>query len=281
MHEARGYKSQALATSTKASYKTHHLTFLRFSIFYDLEPVPAAQFTIACYVAHLARTMSPVSVSIYMNIIRILHKEAGLVNPLSDNYEVTIIKRGLLRVKGAPPNQKDPMTPAILVRIYHTLDLSTNGDKAFWCAVLVGFFGFLRKASLFPHSPRVPPQKRLCKRDVSQLSLEGFVLTCNHSKTNQCNQRVHTIPYSYCYDRRLAQCSRCWPTWGQTRSTRSLHYSTLVTTRLNAFSPTRPSWPSLNAEFSNAVSTRIGLAAIASAEAARRCPSQRVFLQNK
>jgi hypothetical protein len=95
------------------------------------------------------------------------------------------------------------MTPAILVRIYHTLDLSTNGDKAFWCAVLVGFFGFLRKASLFPNSPTVPPQKRLCKRDVSQLSLEGFLLTCNHSKTNQCNQRVHTIPYSSCRDRRL------------------------------------------------------------------------------
>ena len=95
------------------------------------------------------------------------------------------------------------MTPEILVSIFHTLDLSTNGDKAFWCAVLLGFFGFLRKASLFPNSPAVPPQKRLCRRDISQLSLEGFVLTCNHSKTNQSNQRVHTIPYSLCRDRRL------------------------------------------------------------------------------
>jgi hypothetical protein len=82
------------------------MTFLRFCIFYDLDPVPAAQNTLACYVAHLARTMSPVSVSIYMNIIRILHEEAGLANPLSDNYEVTMIKRGLLRVKGAPPQPK-------------------------------------------------------------------------------------------------------------------------------------------------------------------------------
>jgi integrase len=203
MQEARNFKSQALATSTKASYKTHLMTFLRFCIFYGVEPVPATQFTLACFVAHLARTMAPASVTIYMNIVRILHEEAGLPNPLSNNYEINRIKRGLLRIKGTPPVQKDPMTPEILVRVYNTLDLASNADKAFWCAVLIGFFGFLRKASLFPNSPSVPPLKRLCKRDISQLNLEGFTLTCNHSKTNQFNRRVHTIPYSTCRDRRL------------------------------------------------------------------------------
>jgi hypothetical protein len=203
MQEARFYKSQALATSTKASYKTHLMTFLRFCIFYGLEPVPAQKSTLACYVAHLARTMSPVSVNIYMNIVRILHEEAGLCNPLSQNYEVNMIKRGLLRSKGTPPVQKAPMTPEILVLLYYTLDLSLNSDKAFWCAVLVGFFGFLRKASLFPSTPTVPPLKRLCRRDVSHLSLTAFELTCNHSKTNQFAQRVHVIPYSFCRDRRL------------------------------------------------------------------------------
>jgi integrase len=203
MQEARGFKAQAFASSTKASYKTHLMTYLRFCLFYSLVPVPASHTTIACFMAHLARTMSPASVNIYMNIVRILHEEAGLNNPLCDNYQVSQMKRGLLRQKGLPPVQKAPMTPEILALLYDTLNFSTNMDKAFWCAVLVGFFGFLRKASLFPNSPTVPPLKRLCRQDVSQLSLASFDLTCNHSKTNQFNQRTHVIPYSSCRDRRL------------------------------------------------------------------------------
>jgi hypothetical protein len=203
MQEARGFKAQAFATSTKASYKSHLMAYLRFCLFYGVEPVPASHTTLACFMAHLARTMSPASVNIYMNIVRILHEEAGLNNPMSSNYQISMMKRGLLRQKGAPPVQKDPMTPEILVLLYRTLDLSSTSDKAFWCAVLIGFFGFLRKASLFPSSPTVPPLKRVCRQDVSLLSLEAFDLTCNHSKTNQFNQRAHIIPYSACRDRRL------------------------------------------------------------------------------
>jgi hypothetical protein len=64
MEEARGFKSQALAMLTKASYRTHLMTFFRFCVFYGREPVPGtSQNTLACYMAHLARTMSPGSVT--------------------------------------------------------------------------------------------------------------------------------------------------------------------------------------------------------------------------
>jgi hypothetical protein len=201
--EARVLKSQAFAVSTKASYRTHFMTFVRFCIFYGVKPVPALQSTIACYIAHLARTMAPVSVNIYLNIIRILHEESGLRNPLLDNYELAMIKRGLKRMKGAPPKQKAPMTVDILLKLYSTLDLRLASERAFWFAVLVGFFGYLRKSSLFPSSPAVKPLKRLCRRDVSRLCLGSFVLVCNHSKTNQSNERVHEVAFAACRDRRL------------------------------------------------------------------------------
>ena len=153
--EARILKSQAFAMSTKASYQTHLMTYVRFCIFYGLKPVLAAQTTIACYIAHLARTMAPVSVNIYLNIIRIMHEESGLRNPLLDNYELSMIKRGLQRTKGAPPKQKAPITPAILIKLYSTLNLRLASERAFWCAMLVGFYGYLRKSSLFPSSSTV------------------------------------------------------------------------------------------------------------------------------
>lgn len=168
-----------------------------------MTPVPATNDTIVCYIAHLARTMLPQSVKIYLNIIRIMHEEAGLKNPLENNYEISMIKRGLSRVKGVPPKQKEPITIPILLELYEGLNLANNFEKSFWSAILVGFYGFLRKSSLLPVNDSSPPNKRLSRRDVKALSLTSFELTCNASKTNQFGQRVHVIPYVKCSDRRL------------------------------------------------------------------------------
>lgn len=201
--EARAFKSNAFAVATKKSYNTHLMTFIRFCLFYDLTPVPASQETITCYVAHLARSLKPVSVNIYLNIIRIMHEEAGFPNPLFENYELRMIKRGLLRERGSPPVQKAPMTVAILISLYKNVNFDLCSERAFWCALLLGFFGFLRKSSLIPSSTAVPLNKRLNRADVIDLKLDSFSLVCAHSKTNQFGQRTHVIPYATCSDRRL------------------------------------------------------------------------------
>jgi integrase len=201
--EARSYKSVAFAESTKRSYRTHMFTYLRFCFYYGLCPIPAVQETLNCYVAHLARTHAPSSISVYLNIIRILHVEAGFDNPLVLNYEVNMIRRGVLRAKGVPPRQKAPMTVAILLRLYDTVDFSLTSERAFWCALILGFFGLLRKSSLIPVSKSILAGKRLNRGDVSRLCLEAFYLSCAHSKTNQFGQRVHVIPFVACSERRI------------------------------------------------------------------------------
>jgi hypothetical protein len=90
--EARAYKSLSFAPSTKSAYRTHLMTFLRFCFYYDVTPVPVQMEVLSCYVAHLARTMSPSSISVYLNIVRIIHLEAGHENPLSDNFDLQMIK---------------------------------------------------------------------------------------------------------------------------------------------------------------------------------------------
>ena len=201
--EARQYRASAFATSTKAAYRTHLQTYLRFCLYYGLESVPADKHTLTCYVAHLARTMAPKSIDIYMNIIRILDEEAGLPNPLLSNYEVRIVKRGITREKGVPARQKAPITVPILIELYATLDLTKTSDAAFWAAVLVGFFGYPRKSSLLPAEINTPKAKRLSRSDVTNMCVDSFMLTCRHSKSNQFGQRVHIIPYASCPDFRL------------------------------------------------------------------------------
>jgi hypothetical protein len=147
--------------------------------------------------------MAPKSIDIYMNIIRILHEEAGLANPLLLNYEVRQVKRGVTREKGTPSKQKAPITVAILLELYTTLDLSKAADVAFWAAVLVGFFGYLRKSSLLPAETNTPKAKRLSRSDVTNTRIDSFMLTCRHSKTNQFGQRLHIIPFAMCSDQRL------------------------------------------------------------------------------
>jgi hypothetical protein len=201
--EARSFKSVALAESTKRSYRSHLNTYLRFCFYYGLCPVPAIQATLSCYVAHLARTHAPQSIAVYLNIIRILHVEAGFDNPLLLNYELSMIRRGVSRVKGVPPRQKAPMTIAILLRLFKTVNFAEPSEQAFWAALILGFFGLLRKSSLLPASGSIPANKRLNRSDVSRLCLGSFFLKCAHSKTNQFGQRTHVIPFAACTDHRI------------------------------------------------------------------------------
>ena len=103
--EVDSYKVSAYAKSTQAAYKTHLKTFLRFCCFYGCVPVHATQETLCCYVAFLARSLSPSSIASDLNIIRILHLDAGLVNPLADNWELQMVRRGVCRLKGVPVKQ--------------------------------------------------------------------------------------------------------------------------------------------------------------------------------
>ena len=77
--------------------------------------------TLKAYVALLDRSINPNGINGYLNIVRILHCEAGLPNPLFDNWDLKLVKRGEL---GVPPRQKLPITTEILFKLYESLDLS-------------------------------------------------------------------------------------------------------------------------------------------------------------
>jgi hypothetical protein len=121
---------------------------MRFCIYYDRVQVPADQITLCAYVAFLARSLNPSSLPGYLNVIRIMHVQAGHSNPFKDNWELSMIRRGISRKLGRPPVQKLPITVEILRAIYKLLSFDREGDLSFWSACLICFFGLLRKNTL-------------------------------------------------------------------------------------------------------------------------------------
>ena len=116
-------------------------------------PVPIHPTHLLQYAAFLARSLKLASISSYLNIIGILHKEFGLPNPLSDNWPLKSLLTGIRRATDTPPNQKLPITPVILIRLHSTLNFTKSLDSSFWAVCLVAFYGMFRKAHLLPMSP--------------------------------------------------------------------------------------------------------------------------------
>jgi hypothetical protein len=101
MFEAATLKGAAFARSTVQTYKSQTNSYLRFCVNYGLQPVPATQQTLCSYMAFLSRSLTPSSVKGYMNAVRLLHIESGFVNPLIDNWEISMIQRGMSRLIGS------------------------------------------------------------------------------------------------------------------------------------------------------------------------------------
>jgi hypothetical protein len=149
------------------------------------------------YAVFLARSLAPTSIPGYLNIIKLMHAEKDLSNPL-DNWELRAVTKGIHRSLGRPPKQKLPITPDILAVLYTNLDLSNPQLQAFWAACLVGFFAFLRKSTLLPKTSHIKDSVKALTMGDLELHPDKSLLTLHirHTKTIQFGQRELLIPIS-------------------------------------------------------------------------------------
>ena len=188
------FRSKAYSDNSKQAYKAMRNCYLRFCVYFGYKPVPIHQAVLTRYVVFLSRTLRPTSISSYLNVIRIIHLEAGLSNPLQQNWLVDSVIKGIKRELGTPPSKKLPITPQILQCMVKKLDLQKTQDLAFWAACLCAFFCFFRKSTLLPKSVcQFNSDKDLTRKDVK--FMEQFaVLTVKQSKTLQFGDRSLQIP---------------------------------------------------------------------------------------
>ena len=207
--EVNRYKGSSLARSTQSTYRSHLNAYLRFCAFYGCVPIPADRDTICCYIAFLARSLSSSSMNGYLNIIRLLHLDAGLPNPLDNNWEVQQIKHGVARLKGIPIKQKHPITIQILREFFCFLDhYSSPLDKSFWAACLLAFYVFFRKSTILPIS--ASSASGICRSDIQNFTSSSFSVLVKHTKTIQFGERTLMLPFHACADLRLCPVRAMW-----------------------------------------------------------------------
>ena len=195
--EVASWLSQCYAASTKTTYASHRQAYLNFCLSTGCTPVPATTTNICRFVAFLGRSKSYNSVKQYLNIVRVIHLELNLPNPLLANYMVKSVLQGMRRVKGDAQLQKEPFSPEILLRIRSCLQLHSVADAQFWAALLACFFGLMRVGSVCVKSlTTVVSPHILARKDFSFAAL-GCCILLRGSKTIQFQQRIHqaSLPF--------------------------------------------------------------------------------------
>lgn len=182
------------AESTKRTYQSQLRIYLRFCLYFGYTIVPATTQTLVRYCIFLARNHVPSSVRQYLNIVRIIHLDNNLPNPLENNFPLRTVLKGIDRIRGRPPVRKLPITPVLLRMFYEHLDMSKTFDMIFFAACVVAFYTFFRKSTLLsPSLSKHNAEIHLCRRDISFCD-EGILINVRHNKTIQCHERLLQVP---------------------------------------------------------------------------------------
>lgn len=119
------------------------------------------------YAQFLSRTMkSPAAIANYVSVISFLHKMLGL-QPPSENFQLAMVIRAIRIQFQHFPNQRLPITPAMLYNICDVCDQQGTTGLVLKSAFLTAYFSFVRQSNLAPHSARsFDPLRHTARADV-------------------------------------------------------------------------------------------------------------------
>jgi integrase len=163
----------SIAPGTRRVYRRNWADFASWCERYGLAPLPATPDAVALYVADLAATRKPATLTLRLSAISQAHQAAGYESP-THAASVRKTMAGVRRTLGAAPVTKAPITVTDLQRItggHLRPGIRGTRDRAL---LLIGFAGAFRRSELVS----------LNVEDVEHVP-EGIVLTLKRSKTDQ------------------------------------------------------------------------------------------------
>ena len=181
-----------MAESTKATYRSHLRKYLEYCSKIKCQPVPISNINLCRYVAYLGRSYRFCTVQQYLNIVRILHLELGLSNPLKQNWQLSSVLSGIKRGTGVAQSYKLPIHISMLRQFHRMLNHADPQDARFWAAVLACFFGLLRIGNITVKNKKSWCPDKVIKRSDVSVCTKGSVLSVSCTKTIQykCGGRV-------------------------------------------------------------------------------------------
>ena len=129
--EVASLRASTFAESARRTYQSRQSLYLRFCASLNIDPVPISPCNLGRYIAFLGTKLSYISVRQYLNVVRIMHLDDGYSYPLSDNWYLTSILKGMRRQKGDGFNQKLSIIDIILRGILAVLNFGNPFDICF------------------------------------------------------------------------------------------------------------------------------------------------------
>ncbi len=181
--KARAFVNQSRAGNTVKAYRSDWRHFATWCSSHNLVAMPGTGEAVALYIADLAESRKPSTISRRMAAISQAHQAAGYETPTKD-AAVRAVWSGIRRAKGVAQQGKAPATMPVVKAMIEHLPANLLGarDRAM---LLLGFAGAFRRSELVG----------LDVADVD-ITREGAVMTLRHSKTDQEGQGSKKgIPY--------------------------------------------------------------------------------------
>ncbi len=189
-------QQSAYACSTFKNFLTMWKAYFIFCIYFGFMAIPASISNLCLFAQFLSRSFkSADSIASYISGVKQLHLRLHLDITVFNHFDLSLVLRGLSRIKQYKPRQASPVTLHILSAIYYTsLDLTIPAHQVFWSLFLIAFFTMGRKSQFVVDSLKSVPSEKIVRRKHITISGDILYITFVASKTNQFGQKHHTIP---------------------------------------------------------------------------------------
>ncbi len=190
----RQRRRQAFRPGTRKNHKTQLRSYFIFCEYFDFTPVDPDADTLCMYLECLANSLkAPASIKNYFSAVGLLHNLLGVECEALSSFSVTLMLRSIKLTSDHIPQKKLPVSTELLLAVVATFDNSAV-SLTLKCAILLGFFSFLRRSNLVPSSQgSFDKHKNLCRGDVFTENGNLF-LWIKWSKTLQAHERLVLIP---------------------------------------------------------------------------------------
>ena len=198
---------------TSKNLRVYINRYLDFCLEYKLHPIPADGIQYRRFLQYLADlpTISAIAtIQNYMWGVRTFHKILNLQPPDSNEFLTKLAIKGLRLELARPVKQAEPITPEILYKLFHYVDINSDEQVAAWTALLYAFHMLLRKSNLVPDTQgSFDPEKQLSRNRIC-LAKNAVLVEVVWCKNLQFKEKVLPFPLVVLQDRVL--CPVYW-TW--------------------------------------------------------------------
>ena len=203
--ESCDLRERGLTSGTWGNKVSHLRSFTIFMTYFGVQDFPVCLGVLLRFIPFLGR--DPVAFKYASNIISSIKWFASLLDPSSKKvFDALLVKaslRGLKAQLSRPIRQKLPFTIEHLCLFYKFLDFNDVKQFAFWCAMILAFFGCFRFSNLVPQSKALFDPLKQLKRDDIRFEGDLALIYFKWSKTNQNSSRVAWIPIGSSVDPRF------------------------------------------------------------------------------